>query len=91
MGEFFGFFVITLARVLMIALFVRVMLSWFNIDQSSPFYPIVNIAHQITEPMLAPIRQMLTPLQQSVSMLRMLDLSPIVAFILIRAVTSLLT
>ena len=89
--EFFGFFVTTLGRVLMIALFARVMLSWFNIDRSSPFYPIVSVSHQITEPMLAPIRQMLAPLQQAVPMLRMLDLSPIVAFILIRVVVSFLT
>lgn len=74
--EFVGTFIGLLATILWIALLARVILSWFNVDQSSPFYPIVNIAHQLTEPILAPIRQVL-PKTGS------FDFSPIVAFILI--------
>ena len=74
--EFVGTFISLLATILWIALLARVILSWFNVDQSSPFYPIVNIAHQLTEPILAPIRQVLPKT-------RMFDFSPIVAFILI--------
>ena len=74
--EFVGTFIGLLATILWIALLVRVILSWFNVDQSSPFYPIVNIAHQLTEPILAPIRKVLPKTG-------MFDFSPIVAFILI--------
>jgi YggT family protein len=74
--EFVGTFIGLLATILWIALLARVILSWFNVDQSSPFYPIVNIAHQLTEPILAPIRQVLPKTG-------MFDFSPIVAFILI--------
>ena len=84
MVEFFGFFILTLTNILWFALLARVLLSWFSIGPSSPFYPIVNIAHQITEPLLAPIRQVLPKFG-------MLDFSPIVAFLLITLVRSLLT
>ena len=52
-------------------LFVRVMLSWIQIDPSNP---LARIVYQLTEPLLAPIRQLLP---QGGG----LDLSPIVAFI----------
>jgi YggT family protein len=69
-------FVDILARVLFIAMIGRVVVSWLNIGQSSPMYPIVSIIHQITEPILAPIRRVLPNFG-------MLDLSPMVALILI--------
>ncbi len=34
----------------------RALLSWFRIDSESPMYPVVNMIHSITEPVLAPIR-----------------------------------
>ncbi len=54
-----------------LVLFVRVMLSWIQID---PDNPLARIVYQLTEPLLAPIRQLLP--QGSG-----LDFSPIVAFI----------
>ena len=74
--EFVVTFIRILAQILWVALLARVVMSWFNIDESSPFYPIANIAHQITEPILAPIRRMLPKTG-------MFDFSPIVAFILV--------
>ena len=55
-------------------LLARVLLSWFAVD---PDNPIVRALHQLTEPLLAPIRRILPPAG-------MLDLSPIVGFIIIR-------
>ena len=55
-------------------LLARVLLSWFPMD---PDNPIVRVLHQLTEPLLAPIRRILPPAG-------MLDLSPIVGFIIIR-------
>ena len=72
-------FVSLLANVLNIAIFGRVILSWLNVGPSRPFYPIANILIQITEPILAPIRKVLPRFG-------MLDLSPMVALILLNFV-----
>ncbi len=55
-------------------LLARVLISWFRVD---PYHPLVRALHQLTEPLLAPIRRILPPAG-------MLDLSPIVGFIVIR-------
>jgi YggT family protein len=54
-----------------VILLARVLLSWVQVD---PNNQLVHIIHQLTEPLLAPIRRRLP---QSGSM----DFSPIVAFI----------
>ena len=76
MSEFVVLFVNLLASALWMALIGRVVISWINIDRSSPLFPIVAIIYQITEPILAPIRSVLPSFG-------MLDLSPMVAIILI--------
>ena len=76
MNVFFVQFINLLVGVLYIAMIGRVLVSWFNIGPSSPFYPAVNVLYQITEPILAPIRRVLPKFG-------MLDLSPMVALILI--------
>jgi len=57
-------------------LLARVLLSWFQVD---PYNPIVRLLHQLTEPVLAPIRRLLP-------MTGPIDFSPILAFILILVV-----
>ena len=69
-------FIQLLSGVLYVALLARVLSSWFNIGQTSPFYPIIKLVFQVTEPILAPIRRVLPRLG-------MLDLSPMVALILL--------
>ena len=83
MSSFLVFFVDTLATILYVALIGRVLLSWLNIGPSSPFFPIVNILHQITEPILAPIRRILPRFG-------MLDLSPMVAILFVTFIQRLL-
>jgi YggT family protein len=56
-----------------IVLLARVLLSWVQVD---PRNPIVNLIHQLTEPLLAPIRNLLP---QSGGM----DFSPMAAFIVV--------
>jgi YggT family protein len=56
-----------------IVLLARVLLSWIQVD---PQNPIVNLIHQLTEPLLAPIRRLLP---QSGG----LDFSPMVAFVVV--------
>ena len=83
MSDFLAFFVTTLANILYIALIGRVIMSWLNVGPTNPLYPIANIVYQITEPILSPIRRFLPSFG-------MLDLSPMVAIILIVVVQRVL-
>ena len=56
-----------------LVLLARVLLSWVQLD---PRNPIVNLIHQLTEPLLAPIRRLLPQTGA-------LDFSPIVAFVVV--------
>lgn len=59
--------------ILYFLLVVRIILSWFGAD---PYNDLVQILYKITEPMLAPFRRL--PLQ-----IGAIDLSPILAFIVL--------
>jgi YggT family protein len=65
-------FVNILFTLLELAILARVLLSWFRID---PYHPVVAFLYQITEPILGPLRRVIPPLG-------MIDISPIVALIL---------
>ena len=80
---FFVQFVNLLVWVLYIAMIGRVLSSWLNIGPSSPFFPVISLLYQITEPILAPIRRVLPRFG-------MLDLSPMVALLLITLVQQLI-
>jgi YggT family protein len=72
--EALGLFIEILAYVLVGAIFIRIIFSWTNFDPSNPIYTVI---HEITEPILAPIRAIMPRMG-------MFDLSPMVAsFILI--------
>ena len=73
---FLGRFVNILATVLWLAILARVIVSWIPIGENSAFAPIIRIIYQITEPILAPIRAILPNTG-------MLDLSPMVAIIIL--------
>ena len=62
-----------LFRVIYFLLVIRIVLSWFQVN---PFSEPVNLLYKITEPLLLPLRRL--PLQVG-----MIDLSPVVAFILL--------
>lgn len=62
-----------------LAIIVRVILSWFPIGPTSPFAPIARIVFLITETMLGPVRRAL-PLAGP------LDLSPIVVILFLQIV-----
>jgi len=73
-------FVRILAQALNIAILARVLLSWIPLDRNNAF---VRIVYEITEPILGPIRRVLPSLGG-------LDLSPIVALILIQVLERVL-
>lgn len=66
-------FINILFWVLYLAILGRIIISWINL---SPDNPIVALLYGITEPILAPIRRVLPSMG-------MLDLSPMVALIVI--------
>lgn len=73
-----------LARVLQIytfVLLVRILITWIpNLD---PYNPIVQMLFQVTEPVLEPARKLIPPLG-------MIDISPIVVFIVLGILQDLL-
>jgi YggT family protein len=66
-------FIIALARILNLAILVRILLSWIPMGGSNP---IVTFIYEITEPILGPVRRLIPPLGG-------LDISPMIALILI--------
>ena len=83
MSGFFVQFVNLLVWILYLAMIGRVLSSWLNIGRDSPFFPVISLLYQITEPILAPIRRVLPSFG-------MMDLSPMVALILITLVQRLI-
>ena len=70
-----------LIQIIVIAIFARVVIYWIRID---PDNPLVEILIRITEPILAPVRQI-------IPMAGPIDLSPIVAaliLVLIQAIVN---
>jgi YggT family protein len=59
--------------VLVIAMFIRVIFSWIGFNPENPIYAVI---HEITEPILAPIRSVMPRLG-------MIDLSPMIAIFLL--------
>lgn len=66
-------------QVIIAAIFVRVILSWFDVG---PGNFLTNFIYEITEPILAPFR--------SFTQIGMFDLSPLVAIILLEIVRELI-
>ena len=52
----------------------RIFLSWFNV---SPYHPVVKFLDVFTEPILGPLRRIIPPIG-------MIDITPIVAILLIQ-------
>jgi YggT family protein len=74
-------FIYWLGTILAGAIIVRILFTWFSMGNSGG--PIVRLLDDITEPVLAPFRRVIPPLG-------MLDISPIIAILLIQFVTGLL-
>jgi YggT family protein len=62
-------------------LLARVILSWFpNVDRSNP---LIQFLYAVTEPVLRPIREMMPPTG-------MMDLSPLIVFLIIQVLMTLI-
>ena len=77
-------FVNILVNILLIAIVARALMSWFPMpSQDSPFFIIRQMINQITDPIIEPIRRIMPSMG-------MLDLSPMVAMILLIVIRSIL-
>lgn len=76
MSAYLVTFINLLATALWLAILGRVIISWVNV---SPSNPIAAVIYQMTEPVLAPLRRVLPQTG-------MIDLSPMVAILIIMAV-----
>ena len=79
-ARFFLFFVSTLIYILNFAIIIRALMSWFNPSAENP---IVRFVIEITEPVLAPLRRI-------VPRIGMMDITPIVAILLLNAILTVL-
>lgn len=80
MGELLYRIIDRLADAFTIAIIVRAILSWFPI---APYNPFVVFLFRITEPILGPLRRY-------IPRLGMLDLTPLVAIVILQWVVPLL-
>ncbi len=69
-----------------IVLLLRIILSWIP-ALPEPVLPVARFVRSVTDPLLLPLRGMLPPVQVGAMAL---DLSPIVLFIVVRILQSLL-
>ncbi len=69
-----------LFNLLSFAIVARALLSWFNVN---PYHPLVAFLDRVTEPILAPLRRIIPPIG-------MMDISPLVALILLQVIRQVL-
>jgi YggT family protein len=81
MGNFLSNFISILGYVLVAAIIVRALLSWFMPADAGA---LGRVLADVTEPVLGPVRRVLPPIGG-------LDLSPIVAIILVQLVANFLS
>ena len=80
----FIYFVYYLFQVLTFAIFIRAILSWFTMSSRNPLLvSIYRVFIQITEPILAPLRRI-------VPTIGMIDITPIIAILLLQIIAQVL-
>ena len=68
-----------LIQLYMLVIFARIIMSWFPPTPGTAYAQIFEVFDRATEPVLAPIRAVLPPMQMGAMGL---DLSPIVVFLI---------
>jgi|YelNatPaOPRAMG01_1025707.scaffolds.fasta_scaffold176556_2 YggT family protein len=73
-------FINLLFWTLNLAILIRVIVSWLNVN---PYNPFLSLVYQITDPILEPLRRIIPPLG-------MIDITPIIAMLLLSVVQQVL-
>jgi YggT family protein len=76
----FGAIITLFIQLYSLVILARVLMSWVNID---PYSPLARIIFDLTEPVLAPVRNLLPPTAG-------LDFSPIIVMVLLQVVGQIL-
>jgi len=71
--------------IIQYAIFIRAIISWFPVSRDNP---LIRLVYQITEPLLAPVRNMLYRLTSGRYM--MIDFSGVIVFFLIGVIRSII-
>ena len=74
------YFVDLIFTLLNLAILARVLLSWVRVN---PYHPAVELLYRITEPILAPLRRVIPSIG-------MVDISPVIALILLQIIQEVL-
>lgn len=69
-----------LVRFLAFAIFARAILTWFPIDRNGPIFQFLNA---VTDPVLEPLRKVIPPIG-------MIDISPMVAMLILFLISGIL-
>jgi YggT family protein len=80
-GQYIATFIRIAGAMLWISIFVRACLSWFAMDARGS--GVVRLLDDICEPIMAPLRRVVPPIGS-------IDISPLIAIIVIQAVASLI-
>lgn len=78
---FSGNILYDLGQLYVLVLLARALLSWFPASPDSPLNPVRRVVFVLTEPVLAPFRRLIPPVG-------MLDLSFLVAFIVVEIIVT---
>jgi YggT family protein len=84
MGDFLKIMIVIVFGALQWAILIRVLLSWLPMAgiRIDPYNPVIRLLYSITDPILEPLRRYTT--------VGMIDLSPIVALIILQVVQRIL-
>ena len=74
------YFVDIIFTLLNLAILARVLLSWVRVN---PYHPAVELLYRITEPILAPLRRVIPSIG-------MVDISPVIALLLLQIIQQVL-
>lgn len=74
------YFIDVFFTLLSLAILARILLSWFRV---SPYHPLVDFLYRVTEPILGPLRRAIPPIG-------MVDISPVIALILLQIIQQIL-
>jgi YggT family protein len=76
----FGSIIVVLVNIYSFVILARVLMSWINVD---PYSPLARVIYDLTEPVLAPARNLLPPAAG-------LDFSPIIVLVVLQILGTML-
>jgi YggT family protein len=76
----FGTIIAAFVQLYSLVILARVLMSWINVN---PYSPVARVIFDLTEPVLAPVRNLLPPAAG-------LDFSPIIVLVLLQIIGQIL-